>query len=357
LFSDITAWLSASSLDLLQYVAVFAIGSLVGIGELVARYKDAPRAALVTRPAQFYIGINAVAAVLALVAIRSLGLKFGLGEDPARVEAVYMVQALGAGFGAMSIFRSSAFVTRVADQDVAIGPSAFLNVVLSAADRAVDRQRATARAMSVAASMSSISFEQTQVSLPTLALALMQNLPEEDQKQLAKQLELLQQRENINDATKSLCMGLSLMNVVGEDVLTAAVEALRNTLTTGGDPSKVSPKPVRSLLTSLGIRTPLSAEVAGQALITEKPEEQQKTADRHESAGQQQAPADQQRLTAAHEDTDQKPAAQQEPSDQQNLADQQKPSDGMSADQQRLSDQQKLTSGTSDKKGGDTSPP
>lgn len=44
-----------------------------------------------------------------------------------------------AGVSAMAFFRSSLFVVRAGDRDVGVGPSGFLQIFLTAADRAVDR--------------------------------------------------------------------------------------------------------------------------------------------------------------------------------------------------------------------------
>lgn len=231
--------------ELVQYVLVLLLGGGVGAGELVSRYKDAPGKAIKNTYGLFYITINSAAALLALVAIKALGVNFGINADSSssKIHAIWILQAMAAGFGAMAIFRSSAFIARVGDQDVAIGPSAFLTSILAATDREVDRRRAEQRADAVQAAMAGIDFQQSNQALPILALALMQNLPGEDEKHLNQELEEVRQRTGISNSTKSLCLGLSLMNVVGEDVLTAAVSALKKSLDTGGDASLVSEKP------------------------------------------------------------------------------------------------------------------
>ena len=56
------------------YLAVAAIGGLVGMSELVARYRDEPARAVRNTPALVYIGINASASILALADCRPLRL-------------------------------------------------------------------------------------------------------------------------------------------------------------------------------------------------------------------------------------------------------------------------------------------
>lgn len=203
-----------------DYIAASAIGLLVGIGELVSRYRDAPVKALGTPAAGLYIAINAAAAAAALF---GLAMFWSDGSSPEVGRRVLRV--LAAGFGAMAVFRSSLFVTRIGDQDVPIGPSAFLQVILGATDRGVDRLRAEARANAVSAAMSGVDYSLAHVALPTFCLALMQNLPPDDQAALAKQVSELSQSA-MSPELKSLTLGLALMNTVGHGVLSAAVQTL-----------------------------------------------------------------------------------------------------------------------------------
>ncbi len=125
----------------------------------------------------------------------------------------------------MAVLRSSLFSFRAGDQDVALGPSTSLRIVLDAADREVDRQRTTARAISVDKIMKGVVFEKAQIALPTYCLALLQNLPQEYQGQLARQSAALKDAP-MDDRAKNLSLGLAIMDAVGEDVLVAAVDTL-----------------------------------------------------------------------------------------------------------------------------------
>ena len=206
-----------------DYVAVALIGGLVGLGELVARYRDAPGSALRNAAAGLYVGINALAAIAALGLIRAFDWKFGADDG----DALRWTRVLVAGFGAMALFRSSLFIVRAGDQDVGVGPSGFLQVVLNAADRAVDRRRAGARAGEVSRAMEGVSFDKASEALPSYCLALMQNASEEEKVALAHQVALLRDAR-MEDRAKSLALGLALMNVVGRGVLEAAVVTLRD---------------------------------------------------------------------------------------------------------------------------------
>lgn len=202
-----------------SYLAVAFFGGAVGSGELVARYRDAPASALLTRPAMTYIAINAATACAALWIILDNNWTFGEGEG------ALSRQVLVAGFGAMAFFRSALFTVRVGDNDVQVGPSAFLQIILGAADRAVDRSRAEHRTAAVREIMGRVSFEKAQEALTSHCFALMQNLSGDEVAQIAQTLEDIG-GSNVTDEVKSLNLGLLLMNYVGDDVLRAAVAAL-----------------------------------------------------------------------------------------------------------------------------------
>lgn len=201
------------------YLAVFLIGVLVGLGELVSRYRDAPEEAIRTMPALLYLALNAAAAVAALGFVEIFRVV------PGTTKAEGIKRVLLAGFGAMAFFRTSVFTVRVGDQDVSIGPVAFLQIVLHATDRAVDRVRADARASAVAACMSGVSFTAAQAALPAFCMALMQNVPAEEQQDIGDAVKMLI-ASDMDEQTKAKNLGLLLMNVVGEKVLLTAIENL-----------------------------------------------------------------------------------------------------------------------------------
>ena len=200
-------------------VAVF--GGLVGASELVSRYRDAPVRAVLNWPAGFYILSNLVASLCALGLIFAYDWKLGITGDT----AIRWTRVLVAGVGAMAFFRSSLFTVRVGDRDIGMGPAALLQIFLAAADRGVDGLRAQNRASKVAVLMKDVDYTKARRALPALCLALMQNVPPEEQQKLARALAILDQLE-VTSSIKARLLGLELINVVGEDVLKAAVDSL-----------------------------------------------------------------------------------------------------------------------------------
>ena len=70
----------------LDWILVASLGALVGVGELVARYRDRLHRALVQGPTLFYMVINSVAAVVALILNRTFGWNFRLAAEATPAE-------------------------------------------------------------------------------------------------------------------------------------------------------------------------------------------------------------------------------------------------------------------------------
>lgn len=131
--------------SVIDYVVVSLLGLLVGVSELVSRYRDAPWGAVRNPASAAYTAVNALAAAGALGLLRVFEADFGT-QDEAQTRAI---QVLVAGFGAVALLRTSFFVVRVGGRDIGVGPATLLHVLLFATDRDVDRRRAEQRAMAV----------------------------------------------------------------------------------------------------------------------------------------------------------------------------------------------------------------
>jgi hypothetical protein len=128
----------------LSTVVVLVFGALVSIGELITRYRDKPTNALKLPSSIFYVCVNAAASGGALAMIHGFGWTFGQSGTGAQI-----TQLLVAGFGSAALFRSSFFTVRVGTTDVGIGPSAVLDSILAAADRATDRELGVTRSETI----------------------------------------------------------------------------------------------------------------------------------------------------------------------------------------------------------------
>jgi hypothetical protein len=215
-----------------DWIAVAALGGLVGLGELIARYKDAPFRAVLTLPAFLYVVINVVAAIGALFLIRAFGWEFGIGgqqDQPPSEITVRITQVMVAGLGAMALFRSSLFITRIGGQDVGVGPSSFLSIMLKACDDGVDRERAKVRADWVNQIMTGIAYTKARDSLVEVSARLLRNFPGDKLTDLRDSATAIGNRP-MTERAKALNLGLLIMNEVGLGALKGAVEALGSTI-------------------------------------------------------------------------------------------------------------------------------
>jgi hypothetical protein len=204
-----------------DYAIVAALAALVGIAELITRYRDAPSALGLVPSAWFYVLVNAAGAMAALLAINTFGWTFGGKTE----EAIKAYKLLVAAFGSAALFRSAFFLVKIGGRDVGVGPSLILTGLLEAADRGVDRVRGARRAAQVTEIMLNISFEKSYVALPICCLALLQNASAEEQLALRSRVDSIKAMEMLDDQ-KSLALGLAIINLGGAGVLSAAVAAL-----------------------------------------------------------------------------------------------------------------------------------
>lgn len=214
--------------DLGEYAVVALIGLAVGVGELIHRYRDEPVKVLGAPAAVIYVLVNVGAALLALYFARMFG---WTNVDGASADQTAITRVIVAGFGAMALFRSAVFNARIGDKDVGIGPAALLQIFLDASDRGVDRARAAPRAAVAARIMGSIDFMKAQAALPVFCFEIMQNVSAEDQKSFGHKIASLS-ASSIPPVVKSMILGLSLLNLVGETVLQHAVEKLHDQIKT-----------------------------------------------------------------------------------------------------------------------------
>jgi hypothetical protein len=206
---------------LLAYLGAALLGLLVGATELVSRYRDAPLFALQTAAGLIYMAVNAAVSLIVFWLLRTgqIGMTLATAIGPT------LSQVLLAGVGSMALLRTSLFTLRVRETDVPVGPAAILQVILVAADRACDRDRAGPRAAAVKRIMLGVSFQRARLALPGHCLSLMQNISADERSQLDSAISVLAAAQ-MSDEVKSYNLGLVLMNYVGEDVLQEAVLAL-----------------------------------------------------------------------------------------------------------------------------------
>ena len=209
-------------MSILPYICVCVLSGAVGLAEILSRYRDVPSMVLRGWPAWTYIATNAAAGVMALWIIEASGWTFGEDLEPA---AQHGLQVAAAGFGALAVMRAAVIQIRVDDRVVSVGPSLILNVLLNFTANNMSRKRAAYLDKIVNRIMAKVDFNKAKEQLPSYCFSLMRT-PEDEQKAVSREVTSLDVSTLANN-TKSLLLGLLLLELVGEDVLNKAVDTLQ----------------------------------------------------------------------------------------------------------------------------------
>ncbi len=209
-------------LQFIDYLVVSVLGALIGFVELLSRYKDAPFKVVFSPPGMFYLLLNGAASLIALWGIRLFDVSF-IDNPNWTPEMIRWLQVGVAGVAAMTLFRSALFTFRTGDQDISVGPNAILQVLLVTVDKEVDRMRGAIRAKIVEDAMDGISFEEAVTNLPPVVIALMQNLSDKDKNEILDSVKIALE-SRAPERARVMTLGLNMINVVGEDILKAAID-------------------------------------------------------------------------------------------------------------------------------------
>jgi hypothetical protein len=212
------------------YAIAALIGALVGLAEILSRYRDAPWAAASSRAGVAYIAFNGAVSLLVMFLIRDVFPVWSGDAKPMNLASL-VTHALLAGFGAMAILRSSVLTARVGGKDVEIGPAAVVDIFRSTMDRDVARVRATPRARLAQEIMGDVSFVRSYEALSSVSLTLLQSVDADERERVAQEIAALANRTGRSDQDKALELGLILAGSVGFPALLAAKAALGDKIT------------------------------------------------------------------------------------------------------------------------------
>ncbi len=189
--------------------------------QILSRYRDVPLVVLREWPAWTYVGTNAAAGVLALLVIDATGWTFG---DDLKPGVQRGLQTAVAAFGALAVMRTAVLQIRVNDREVNVGPS-LLNALLEFTANGMARKRAGHVDKVVREIMVEVNFDRAKEQLPSYCFSLMRT-SEEEQKAVSREITSLDV-PTLGNRTKSLLLGIVLLELVGEEMLADAVETLR----------------------------------------------------------------------------------------------------------------------------------
>ena len=228
---DPTDWIA------LQFFIVGVFGGLLGYSELVSRYRDQPDALRHVNATWVYLALNAAIgmaalAVLHIIDLEGLTLPEQMTDDS--WDEIYLYQMLIAGFGGAAFFRTSIAKTRIANQEIGIGPSLVIDSFLAATDREIDRSFAQNRAAQVPRIVDGIGPAHAATDLTELCIGAMQNLSAEDANTLRDTAAAIAAQNNkALDKTKPVLIGYNLTTYVGPEVVAESARELRRQLSGG----------------------------------------------------------------------------------------------------------------------------
>lgn len=200
------------------------IGLTVGLSELLNRYKSFEK--LFNGYSIIYIMINFGASVFAYYIIHIYDIKLG---DIGKNELGYIIVA---GVGAMAFLRSSFFNYKTGnDKVIEVGPAAFLEIFLNAAQRQFDQVLSDKNLTEMESTMNGINFVSASKDLPIIILSSMRVLTAGEQKELSDEILKLVNDTNTTIEVKNIALGVILLKYTGMDLLKKAVSILRNVYT------------------------------------------------------------------------------------------------------------------------------
>ena len=193
-------------------LTTFLFGSLVGLAEILSRYRDEPLLATATPSGMSYLAFNGAISTLALAILR----KYPTQVFPAISQDLFLTSVV-AGFGAMVIFRSKLFTFKSGDgNEYPIGPAIVLDTILKMIDSKIDRRRATERQTRVFNAMAGMTDFNSTANYMEASLLSFQNLSTDDKKLISAIIEQYRTTK-WPDTLKGLGLGFAFLTIAGED--------------------------------------------------------------------------------------------------------------------------------------------
>jgi ABC-type transport system involved in multi-copper enzyme maturation permease subunit len=193
-------------------VAAFLFGIMVGLSEILSRYRDEPLLAASTNFGLAYLALNGVISLTAYAVMQ----RYSQQIFPAIKDDLFLT-AVVSGFGAMAVFRSKLFTFRSTDgKDYPIGPSIVLDTVLKTIDSKIDRRRATERQAEVFASISGLKFVPV-ANYMEASLSAFQNLSQDDKTEIKSVIDQYRTLPDWPDTLKCLGLGFAFLTLAGDE--------------------------------------------------------------------------------------------------------------------------------------------
>lgn len=197
-------------------IAAFLFGTIVGISEIVSRYRDEPLKSTRSPYGLIYCFLNGYISLLSFFII----LRFSNEMFVAIAHSNFLI-ALTAGFGSTAVMRSRfAVIKNSSGNDVSFGPDLVIKTILQLVNTGIDRGRAVRRQEIVANNLDKIrglgNFEIAWQYLFT-ALLSFQSLDDEQKQMLNDIYNNYREKTDIPVDIRFIALGYIFLTIVGED--------------------------------------------------------------------------------------------------------------------------------------------
>jgi hypothetical protein len=206
--------------------ASFAFGTLVGLSEILTRYRDEPLRATFNVFGWIYLGLNGVISLAAFAILRSYSSQI----FPVVANDLFLT-AVTAGFGAMIVMRSKLFSYNSPEgKEFAVGPAIVIDTVLQTIDAKIDRFRATQRQERVYEQLHEVSDFEGAAQYLEASLLSFQTLSDEQKSDISS---IISDYREIDwdDRLKVMAVGFAFLTIAGEDNFDQVVANMKKFLT------------------------------------------------------------------------------------------------------------------------------
>jgi hypothetical protein len=214
-------------LGILSVILSFIFGCIFGYAELLSRYSQAGHIFKV-KQGVLYIAFNGIVSLLAFVFVNLFN------NDNPNWDSFEIEKILIAGFGGMAVLRSTVMSVKVKDKKVDVGINAVAQIFLESTEKKFDTKSAEMKMEEIQKVMDGVIFDSAKLELQSLCSNFMENLSEEDNNQIIKEVDKLSGLD-ICEQNKSIQLGHILTKWLSIELLKKAIDSLGNNIKTPKD--------------------------------------------------------------------------------------------------------------------------
>jgi hypothetical protein len=199
------------------YLAAAALALFAAAAELIGRFRDEPFQVFLKPAGLAYLLLNGILAAVVLWGLRYAGRP--------ETDVLALEQVLLAGFGARILLRTKLVGIRGragTEQDV--GPGAFFDKLLSTLSRAADRDLASKRLAETSDLLKGVRWEKAGAFFEAEMAGAMQDLTADEKREIRTAIEVIQGRDDLDNATRVDLLGYLVLEYGGREFLEALVK-------------------------------------------------------------------------------------------------------------------------------------